>query len=66
MTKTVAFKESLIPNYTIKAINQTELIAVWNEGGVLVVPYIGNFSRWFNFRWVRDLFEIAKNRHSEK
>ena len=31
-----------------------------------VIPYIGNFSRGFNFRWVRDLPEIAKNRHSEK
>ena len=30
------------------------------------LPYIGNFSRGFNFRWVRDLPEIAKNRHSEK
>ena len=31
-----------------------------------VLPYIENFSRGFNFRWVRDLPEIAKNRHSEK
>ena len=31
-----------------------------------VLPYIGNFSRVFNFRWVCDLPEIAKNRHSEK
>ena len=30
------------------------------------IPYIGNFSRGFNFRWVRDLNEIAKNKHSEK
>ena len=30
------------------------------------LPYIGNFSRGFNFRWVRDLPEIAKNGHSEK
>ena len=30
------------------------------------LPYIGNFSRGCNFRWVRDLPEIAKNRHSEK
>ena len=30
------------------------------------IPYIGNFSRGFNFRWVRKLPEIAKNRHSEK
>ena len=29
------------------------------------IPYIGNFSRGFNFRWVRDLPDIAKNRHSE-
>ena len=30
------------------------------------LPYIGNFSRGANFRWFRDLSEIAKNRHSEK
>ena len=31
-----------------------------------MLPYIGNFSRGFYFRWVRDLPEIAKNRHSKK
>ena len=30
------------------------------------LSYIGNFSRGFNFRWVRDLPEIAKNTHGEK
>ena len=30
------------------------------------IPYIGNFSRGFNFRYVRYLPEIAKNRHGEK
>ena len=33
---------------------------------VYLIPYIGNFSRGFNFRRVFDLLEIAKNRHSEK
>ena len=30
------------------------------------VIHTGNFSRGFNFRWVRDLPKNAKNRHSEK
>ena len=29
------------------------------------VPYIRKFSHWFNFSRVRDLFQIAKNAHSE-
>ena len=30
------------------------------------ILYIGSFLRGFNFRWVRDLPEITKNRHGEK
>ena len=33
---------------------------------ILDIPYIGIFSRGFNFRWVRELHVIAKNRHNEK
>ena len=33
---------------------------------LIVIPYIGNFSRGFNFRWIRVLPEIVKIRHSEK
>ena len=38
------------------------VLTIWDW---LHVPYIGNFSREFNFRWVRELPEIAKNTHSE-
>ena len=37
----------------------------WKGGGLCLwehIPYIGNFSRGFNFRWVRDLPEIAKKK----
>ena len=32
----------------------------------IAIPYIGNFLSGFNFRWVRDLPEIVKNRPREK
>ena len=40
-------------------------ISMYRYSKELIKPYIGNFSRGFNFRWVRDLPEIAKNRHSK-
>ena len=44
----------------------SELSWMWVSHCLIPYMYIRNFSCEFNFRWIRDLPEIAKNRHSEK
>ena len=51
-----------------ETLNRSTLMATFNltKARKICIPYIRNFSRGFNFCWVRNLPEIAKNRHSEK
>ena len=46
--------------------NCCEYISTLQFDAYSIIPYIGKFSREFNFRWVWDLPEIAKNKHREK